>query len=652
MFSVFIIFAKDWENILFSGFFMESIRININKQQGHNGLAHVITYPTSSTYDFHLRSCSEDMRNISTDQAYNIRIYPDGQNMQISLIQSAEDGFIEYAILFNTSHVTIPGDTAIKTLDELSKAFHKLAINDEKPNENKQFVNAVSDIHHRLTENTEPGHPTPLKVAKKGEGTPLTYYMNYKTLGEIGTLLRYPDQEFFDLTNSIYLIPDSVHPSYPQNCKHIHSLLLRIFKIKSPEGYEYGEVKESDTVRINLKGKEGMLPMTIDVKGDVAKPCPYGFFDTATNTIRIDERTIKFYYELKFYVKYNGRILRSSIIRYHGDQLMPDSNGCYLIKVYEDQVNDAGYIHFSCENMKSADIQVTPGIVKQQEFIYTPEPQHEQTRITLDFGDGRPIEAMVDVGTNDRLFNQLNSGKVKGYKVTKDVDGFKMFIPRKLTKTSKNALRFLKFVMMVAFTLAAYAIATWLFTNKWPWPVNKAIATLTHKPTHTHTKQKVDNNGMVTKVEDTDDDNDLIIDDTDEDQYSYEEMDRDYLHYHDVWRKDSIRSSKYKDILSTIYNGNISEIKMKKYNNEIIDNYYWALIWRNIIVPNNVQKDMCKKIFEDVIQGQNTLDVQRLYEELSKNALSSGDIVKSPSQAPPQPTIQKQNVPNSGTTLP
>ena len=42
-----------------------------------------------------------------------------------------------------------------------------------------------------------------------------------------------------------------------------------------------------------LKGKEGMLPMTLDVKGDVNKPTPYGYFDTATNTIRIDENELK-----------------------------------------------------------------------------------------------------------------------------------------------------------------------------------------------------------------------------------------------------------------------------------------------------------------------------------------------------------------------
>ena len=88
---------------------MESIRININKQQGRDDLMHVITYPATSSYDFHLRSCRDDMRNISTDRAYNIRIYPDGKNIQASLIKAAEDGFIEYAILINNSHVTIEG---------------------------------------------------------------------------------------------------------------------------------------------------------------------------------------------------------------------------------------------------------------------------------------------------------------------------------------------------------------------------------------------------------------------------------------------------------------------------------------------------------------------------------------------------------------
>lgn len=604
---------------------MESIRININKQQGRDDLVHVITYPASSSYDFHLRSCSDDMRNISTNRAYNLRIYPDGKNMQASLIEATDEGFIEYAILINTSHVTINGEKLVEQLTKLSSAYEKLAAKDVKPSENRQFQTAVEAIHQTLSTDTLPGYPMPLKVAGKSEETPLTYYMNYKTLGEISTLLRYPDQEFFNLTSSIYLIPDTVHPAYPQNCKHIHSLVLRTFKIKSPQGYEYGQVKEGESVRINLKGKEGMLPMTTDVKGDVTKPSPYGYFDTATNTIRIDERTIKFYYELKFFVKYNGRLLRSSIIRYHGDQLMPDSNGCYLIKVYEDQVNDAGYIHFSCENMKNADIQVTPGIVKQQEYVYTPEPQHELTRVTLDFGDGRPIETMVDVGTNDRLFNQLNNGKVKGYEVTKDVDGYKMHIPRKLTKTSKFALRLLKFLMMVAMTLAAYAFAAWLFNGKWPWPISYST---TPTAKHVKQKQKVDNEGNVTMVDQPEADAGLIIDDN-EDQYSLEEEDRDYLRYNDVWRKDSLKSSKYKDIISVIYNGNISEMKMRKLNQDVIDNYHWTQIWRNIIVPNNIPKDIAKKIFEGLIKDHNRLDVQRLHEELEKNALPSGDALKS-----------------------
>ena len=606
-----------------SRIFMESIRININKQLGHEGLAPLVAYPIASAYDFRLINSGEAMRNISTDTAYNIRLYPDGHNLQASLIEAIDDGFIEFAILTNIAHVTIDGMKVLEQLDVLSKAYKSLVTNDEKPGDNKRFMQAVADIHKTLSTDTLPGYPKTLKTAAKSEGAPLTYYMNYKTKGEIATLLKYPDQEFFALTNSIYLIPDSVHPAYPQKCKHIHSLVLRTFKIKSPQGYEYGQVKEGNTVRINLKGKEGMLPMTIDVHGDVTKPSPYGYFDTTTNTIRIDERTIKFYYELKFFVKHNGRLLRSSIVRYGGDQLMPDSNGCYLIKVYEDKVNDAGYIHFSCEGMKNADIQVTPGIVKQQDYVYTPEPQHDLTRVTLDFGDGRPIEAMVDVGTNDRLFSQLNTGKVKGYKVEKDLNRYVMHIPRKLTKSSKNALRFLKFVFMVGFTLATYALVAWGFTGKWAWPINHLFA-----PTvKTAKKQQVDNTGEMKPVSENDETEGLIIEESD-DVFAMEEMDRDYLRYHDVWRKDSLKSARYKDILSTIYNGNISEMKMRKYNQEVIDNSYWVQLWRNIIVPNNIPKDVAKKIFQQNIKDNNTLDVQHLYDELLKNAIPSGDVVK------------------------
>lgn len=601
---------------------MESIRININKQLGHEGLVPLVAYPVSSAYDFRLVNSGDAMRNISTDTAHNIRLYPDGHNLQASLIETIDDGFIEFAILTNIAHVTIDGMKVLEQLDALSKAYKTLASGDEKPGGNSRFMQALADIHKTLSTGTLPGYPKTLKTAAKSEEAPLTYYMNYKTKGEIATLLKYPDQEFFTLTNSIYLIPDSVHPAYPQKCKHIHSLVLRTFKIKSPQGYEYGQVKEGNTVRINLKGKEGMLPMTIDVRGDVTKPSPYGYFDTTTNTIRIDERTIKFYYELKFFVKHNGRFLRSSIVRYGGDQLMPDSNGCYLIKVYEDKVNDAGYIHFSCEGMKSADIQVTPGIVKQQEYVYTPEPQHDLTRVTLDFGDGRPIEAMVDVGTNDRLFSQLNTGKVKGYKVEKDLDRYVMHIPRKLTKSSKNALRFLKFVFMVGFTLATYALVVWGVTGKWAWPINHLFA-----PTvKTSKKQQVDNTGAMKPVSESEETEGLIIEESD-DVFAMEEMDRDYLRYHDVWRKDSLKSARYKDILSTIYNGNISEMKMRKYNHEIIDNSYWAQLWRNIIVPNNIPKDVAKKIFQQNIKDNNTLDVQHLYDELLKHAIPSGDVV-------------------------
>ena len=602
---------------------MESIRININKQMGHDGLAPIIAYPADCAYDFRLRNNGDDMRHISTSSAYNIRLYPDGCNLQASLIEATEDGFIEYAILTNIAHVTIDGMKVLEQLDALSKAYKTMVAKDEKPGDNQRFLQALAAIHKTLSTDTFPGYPKALKKAAKSEGAPLTYYMNYKTKGEIANLIKFPDQEFFGLTNSIYLIPDSVHPAFPQQCKHIHSLVLRTFKIKSPQGYEYGQVKEGDTKRINLKGKEGMLPMTIDVRGDVTKPSPHGYFDTATNTIRIDERTIKFYYELKFFVKHNGRLLRSCIVRYEGDQLMPDSNGCYLIKVYEDKVNNAGYIHFSCEGMKNADIQVTPGIIKQQEYVYTPEPQHDLTRVTLDFGDGRPIEAMVDVGTNDQLFSQLNNGKVKGYNVEKDLNGYVMHIPRKLTKTSKNALRFLKFAFMVAFTLATYALLAWGFTGKWAWPINRLLA----PTTQTSKKQQVNNDGEVKPVSVNEDTEGLIIDDSD-DVFALEEMDRDYLRYHDVWRMDSLKSTKYKDILSIIYNGNISEMKMRKYNNEVIDNSYWAQMWRNIIVPNNIQKDVAKKIFQQNIKDNNTLDVQRLYEELLKNVMPSGDVVK------------------------
>ena len=615
---------------------MESIRLSIHKQLGRDGMIPIITYPQESTYDFRLHNDMEDMKNISSNSAYNIRIYPDGKNIQATLIESIDQGLIEFAILIDTSHKTVEGNLVIEMLGKLAKAYDTMAADDPQPRNNKAFMQAVKEIYQKLSENAMPGYPTPLKVAKEDSGEPLTYYMQYKTTGEVATLMHYPDQEFFDRTSSVFLIPDNVTPSFPRQCKHVHSLVLRTFKIKSPQGYEYGQVKEGETVKIHLKGKEGMLPMTAEVAGDVTKPSPYGYFDTTTNTIRIDERAIKFYYELKFIVKFNGRQLRSCLVRYHGDQIIPDSNGCYLVKVFEDQVNDAGYIHFSGEGFKDADIQVTPGIVKQQEYVFTPEPQHGLTRVILDFNDGRPISTTVDVGTNDRLFHQLEGGKVKGYPVKKRGEEYHIMIPRKLTKASKNTLRLLKFGFMVLFTLAAYSLATWLFTQHWPWPIEQA--TTTTKPATV--KQKVNEDGVVTKVEDDDDDGGLIIND-DDDQFALEKADNDYLKTHDIWRKDSIRSNKYQEALNTIYNGSISEIRQKGYNGKVIDNDLWSKIWTDFIVPNNVKTHKAKEIFEQITKDHNTLNLQKLYEKLSSSALTTGDV------AYPSSTTQPSNRQNA-----
>lgn len=601
---------------------MESIRININKQLGREGLVPVITYPAESSYDFRLRSCKEDMGNLTTTKAYHICIYPDGSNMQVSLLKGIDDGFIEYSVLTDLHHQTIDGRKLMEALSDLESAYSAVT-GTAKPIENKAFQDAVAKVHKKLVAEASPGYPLPLPVCKTKEDNVLTYYMNYKTEGEILTLIKYPDQEFFKQTTNIYLVDENVHPGHPQACKHIHSLVLRTFKIKSPDGYEYGQVKEGETTRISLKGKEGMLPMTIDVKGDVTKPTAYGYYDTATSTIRIDERTIKFYYELKFIVKYNDRRLRSCIIRYNGEQVMPDSNGCYLIKVYEDKVNDAGYIHFTGENLKDARIQVTPGIVKQQEYVFNPEPMHDMTRITLDFGDGRPIEARVDVGTNDRLFHQLNQGKVKGYRVKKEGDDFKMFIPRKLTASSKNILRFMKFVAMVVFTLAAYALASWLFTQHWPWPIER------HAPVTQQVSQDkmVNERGEVTSVPDDEQASGLITDQTD--QVTLENKDFAYLQNNNVWRRDSIRSNKYQDVINTIFNGRLSEIKMKGYNAKVISNEWWEQVWRNVIVPNNIHSDAAREVFQQVITpDHNSLDVQMLYEELSKRLMPTGDAIR------------------------
>jgi hypothetical protein len=597
---------------------MEPIRININKQLKQEGIIPVISYPADAAYDFNVRNRLSDIDNLATDMAYNVRVYSDGTNMQTSLIKRISKGLIEYSILIDTNHKTVDGKLITSALQQLAKAYETLK-DKEKPSSNPQFTAAVETIHKKLSGRAEQGISKSLPVAKNNGEEPLTYYMNYRTEGEISTLIRYPDQEFFNHTSNIYLVGEHVHPTNPQACKHIHELVLRTFKITSPDGYEYGQVKEGDVKRISLKGKEGMLPMTLDVKGDVNKPTPYGYFDTATNTIRIDERGIKFFYELRFIVNFNERRLLSGIVRYNGEQVMPDNNGYYLIKVYEEDVQNAGEITFKGEGMKDAVIKVTPGIVKQKEYVFNPEPQHDVTRVTLDFGDGRPINAHFDIGTSDRLFNQLKAGKVKGYKVKKDGQGYKMYIPRKLSKSSKNILRLIKFIGMILFTLALYSFIALIGSGKLPWPLDK----LGEKETTVQPKQKTaeDDEPVITTEED---DAGLILDRTD--QITLENKDYVYLQNNDIWRKDSIQSDKYLDVINTIFNGSLPELKLKNYNSKVINNQWWALMWKDIIVPNNVHRDVAREVFNEVITpDHNSLDIKRLYEELTRRVMPTGD---------------------------
>ena len=96
-----------------------------------------------------------------------------------------------------------------------------------------------------------------------------------------------------------------------------------------------------------------------------------------------------------------------------------------------------------------------------------------------------------------------------------------------------------------------------------------------------------------------------------------------------MWRRDSIRSNKYKDIVNTIFNGRLSEIKMKGYNGKIIPNPWWEMVWREVIVPNNIHSEAAKEVFEQVITSDhNSLDVEKLYEELSKRLMPTGDALR------------------------
>ena len=129
-----------------------------------------------------------------------------------------------------------------------------------------------------------------------------------------------------------------------------------------------------------------------------------------------------------------------------------------------------------------------------------------------------------------------------------------------------------------------------------------------------------------------DEDNGLIVDKTD--QVTLQQLDQAYLKTHDVWRRDSIRSTKYTDIINTIYNGRISEIKMKGIDGKVITNGWWEQIWRNIIMPSSVNHQVAKQIFEQVAADHNTLDVMKLYEELSKKIHPSPDGMTMPGNRP------------------
>ena len=599
---------------------MESIRININKQLTGEGLLPIISYPSEAAYDFRIHNCASDMANLGASRAYELRVYPDGRNLQLSLIDTIEGGFIQYAILLDSSRMMVPADHLVKALRELSKTYLSLAARDDKPSTNKPFINAVADIRSKLALDTKAGLPRLLPTPDK-EHEPITYFMNFRGDGQLTSLINYPDQEFFHHTPAIYLLAEGIQPAASSTIRRVEAIVMREFKILSPDGYEYGNVKEGDKVRINLRGKEGMLPMSIEVKGDVTKPTKYGYFDSAANCIRVDERTIKFYYELRFVVQLNGRMLRSCTVRYNGEQVMPDTIGSYLLRVYEDNLQNAGNIQFTGNNLKDAVIPVTPGMVKQGEYVFIPEPKHDLTRVTLDFNDGHPIKTTFDIGTNDRLFNQLERGKVKGYKVKREGDDFRIFLPRKLSATSKNILRVMKALLMVAATLICYALACHVATNRWPWPMQNTTTAVAGSSDVDGLDTYPDSAALV------DDDEGIVVDETD--QVVLEQSDQAYLRNNNMWRKDSIRSSKYTAIINTIFSGRVSDIRMRGYNGKVIPNNWWEQIWRNFIMQGSVDQNVAKNVFEAVGGDNVSLDLIKLYEELSKKVGPSPDGLKS-----------------------
>ena len=205
---------------------MESIRININKQLTREGLLPIISYPAEAAYDFRIHGCIQDMHELGANRAFELRVYPDGKNLQMSLIDTTEGGFMQYAILLDSSRVMVPASHLLMALRDLSKAYLSLAANDQKPSANKTFINAVADIRSKLALDTRPALPRLLPTPDSEQHTPLTYFMNFKSDGELASLLDYPDQEFFHHTASVYLLADGIQPTTSPSLRRVEAIVM------------------------------------------------------------------------------------------------------------------------------------------------------------------------------------------------------------------------------------------------------------------------------------------------------------------------------------------------------------------------------------------------------------------------------------------
>ncbi len=83
------------------------------------------------------------------------------------------------------------------------------------------------------------------------------------------------------------------------------------------------------------------------------------------------------------------------------------------------------------------------------------------------------------------------------------------------------------------------------------------------------------------------------------------------------------------DIINTVFNGNVYEIRTKEINDRVIPNSWWQQVWKQVILPNSVHRDKVKTAFYHATSTDRTsLNVKLLFEELGTHLHSSDGTTK------------------------